>query len=89
MRGSFVLNATQSRVAHAVMHVAAPGCAVVTVNGKAVDSGVGICTWTQFQHTVLYSTRASPPAYSYLHYVLGCFKTGFFCGLKLQNVLVS
>jgi hypothetical protein len=26
------------------------------VNGKAVDSGVGICTWTQFQHTVLYST---------------------------------
>ena len=40
----------------AVLHVAAPGCAVVTVNGQAIDSGVGICTWTQFQHTVLYST---------------------------------
>jgi alpha-L-rhamnosidase len=55
IRGSFTLNATLN-VEFAVLHVAAPGCSVVTVNGKLVDSGVGICTWTQFQHTVLYST---------------------------------
>lgn len=56
IRASFTLNETHSDIQFAVLHVAAPGCAVVTVNGKAVDTGVGICTWTQFQHTVLYST---------------------------------
>eukprot|EP01043_Picozoa_sp_COSAG02_P020861 COSAG02_NODE_1041_length_15034_cov_96.398326_1_plen_626_part_10 len=56
VRASFTLNETHSDILYAVLHVAAPGCAVVTVNGKAVDPGVGICTWTQFQHTVLYSS---------------------------------
>ena len=56
IRASFTLNETHSDILYAVLHVAAPGCAVVTVNGKAVDPGVGICTWTQFQHTVLYSS---------------------------------
>ena len=56
IRASFTLNETHSDVQYALLHVAAPGCSVVTVNGKGVDSGVGICTWTQFQHTVLYAT---------------------------------
>ena len=56
IRASFTLNETHSDIMYAVLHVAAPGCAVVTVNGEAVDPGVGICTWTQFQHTVLYSS---------------------------------
>lgn len=56
IRASFTMNETHSDILYAILHVAAPGCAVVTVNGKAVDPGVGICTWTQFQHTVLYSS---------------------------------
>ncbi len=56
IRASFTLNETHSDILYAVLHVAAPGCAVVTVNGKPVDPGVGICTWTQFQHSVLYSS---------------------------------
>ena len=56
IRGSFTLNETHSDIQYGLLHVAAPGCSVVTVNGKAVDTGVGICTWTQFQHTVLYKT---------------------------------
>jgi hypothetical protein len=62
IRGSFELNASTG-VAFGLLHVAAPGCAMVTVNGKPVaaqsgdgDAATGICPWSSYGKTILYQT---------------------------------
>eukprot|EP01050_Picozoa_sp_SAG11_P003624 SAG11_NODE_210_length_12303_cov_10.235824_3_plen_619_part_00 len=62
IRGSFDLNASTG-VAYALLHVAAPGCAVVSVNSQRVaaqhgdgNADLGICPWSLYTETILYQT---------------------------------
>eukprot|EP01047_Picozoa_sp_COSAG01_P010345 COSAG01_NODE_435_length_17065_cov_46.870977_13_plen_424_part_00 len=54
-RSSFTLNASAG-ITWARMHIAAPGCHVSTLNGESVEGasrGTGICSWTQFDKSIL------------------------------------
>ena len=49
--------ATSSQVTRARVHVSAPGCVIVSVNGKKhSQSSSGICPWTSFNKTIYYSS---------------------------------
>eukprot|EP01047_Picozoa_sp_COSAG01_P047870 COSAG01_NODE_4613_length_4878_cov_6.267211_1_plen_782_part_00 len=58
VRASFTLNASAG-ITWARMHIAAPGCHVSTLNGASVEGpsrGTGICSWTQFDKSILYQS---------------------------------
>lgn len=48
---------TNRKVVRSRAFVAAPGCHALLVNGMSVNDTLGVCPWTQFDHTVLYQTH--------------------------------